>query len=85
MWRQRHLVQKGGAFPHRGPGYHCCIVVYHDLLRAGTLLRIRVSDYHRKLLGGLKLTGPSWAVFRIVGANPALKSQCFRHCCGWPS
>lgn len=33
-------------------------------------------------LGGLRLTGPSWAVFRIVGANPAMKSQCFRYCCG---
>ena len=47
MWRRRHLVQESGAFSHRGPGYHRCIIAYHDFLRAGTLLRIRVSNYNR--------------------------------------
>jgi hypothetical protein len=26
------------------------------------------------------LSGPSWAVFRIVGANPVMKSECFKYC-----
>jgi hypothetical protein len=41
---QWHLVQQGGTFTHRRPSYHCGIMDHHSFFRAGTILRIRVSN-----------------------------------------
>ena len=49
LWWQGHFVQKSGAFTHCSPGHYRGRVVYHAFLRAGTLLRIRVSNWHQNL------------------------------------
>lgn len=71
------VVGKGQALPHCIAMYHCCFMAVITILDKRALLRIRVSPlpFERAFVTEI---GISWAIFHVVGANPAMKSTYLR-------
>ena len=68
-------MARGRAILDRLPSYHLRIVDGISFLDSGALLRIGVCTFTSA--HGTDLTRPnlSWAIFHVVGANPAMKSE----------
>lgn len=74
-WWPRNALADCSSFPNRGSCRHCGSVAPDDLVRPSAVLRVWVSASHHCLaLSGVDSC--SWAIFHIVGANPAAKSEC---------